>query len=86
MKYIVEILKQWEKENPKWENLPAIVSFVFYHGATKWKIPNEFLHLVDAEESWHPYFGIFSFRFWISGESQIGSCPKTAAYKLGSWP
>nr|VFJ44440.1 MAG: conserved hypothetical protein (putative transposase or invertase) [Candidatus Kentron sp. FM]VFJ64121.1 MAG: conserved hypothetical protein (putative transposase or invertase) [Candidatus Kentron sp. FM]VFK08950.1 MAG: conserved hypothetical protein (putative transposase or invertase) [Candidatus Kentron sp. FM] len=55
LKYMVEILKRWEEKNPGWERLPAIVPFVFYHGARKWKIPDEFLPLVDAEEGWKPY-------------------------------
>nr|VFK15068.1 MAG: conserved hypothetical protein (putative transposase or invertase) [Candidatus Kentron sp. LFY] len=61
LRYMVEILKQWVKENPKWKRLPAIVPFIFYHGEKEWKIPNEFLHLVDFEESWRPY--LLDFRF-----------------------
>nr|VFK54579.1 MAG: protein of unknown function (DUF4351) [Candidatus Kentron sp. TUN]VFK57607.1 MAG: protein of unknown function (DUF4351) [Candidatus Kentron sp. TUN] len=33
------------------------------HGATEWKIPNEFLYLVDTEEVWRPY--LLNFRFPI---------------------
>nr|VFJ92410.1 MAG: conserved hypothetical protein (putative transposase or invertase) [Candidatus Kentron sp. LFY] len=61
LRYMVEILKQWVRENPKWKRLPAIVPFVFYHGEREWKIPNEFLHLVDCEESWRPYLLNFQF-------------------------
>ena len=61
LRYMVEILKQWEKENPNWDRLPAIVPFVFYHGAEEWKIPNEFVHLVNAEEGWESY--LLNFRF-----------------------
>ena len=61
LKYMVEILKGWVKENPKWKRLPAIVPFIFYHGEREWKIPNEFLHLVDSEESWRPYLLNFQF-------------------------
>nr|VFK78934.1 MAG: conserved hypothetical protein (putative transposase or invertase) [Candidatus Kentron sp. SD] len=61
LKYMVEILKEWEKKNDNWDRLPAIVPFVFYHGATEWRIPNEFLHLVNAEEDWRPY--LLNFRF-----------------------
>ncbi|MBF0133431.1 MAG: Rpn family recombination-promoting nuclease/putative transposase, partial [Magnetococcales bacterium] len=50
LKYMVEALKQWERENPDWDYLPAIIPFVFYHGATVWRVPDEFLALVDAEE------------------------------------
>ena len=55
LKYLVEFLKQWEKQNPDWDYLPAVVPFVFYHGAREWKIPDEFLYLVDTEEAWRPY-------------------------------
>nr|VFK61618.1 MAG: conserved hypothetical protein (putative transposase or invertase) [Candidatus Kentron sp. UNK]VFK70450.1 MAG: conserved hypothetical protein (putative transposase or invertase) [Candidatus Kentron sp. UNK] len=61
LRYLLEILKQWEKKNPNWRQLPAVVPFVFYHGAEEWKIPNEFLHLVNFEESWRPY--LLDFRF-----------------------
>ena len=33
LKYMVEILKGWVKENPKWKRLPVIVPFVFYQRA-----------------------------------------------------
>ncbi|VFN03878.1 MAG: conserved hypothetical protein (putative transposase or invertase) [Candidatus Kentron sp. G] len=72
LRYMVEILKQWEKENPDWERLPAIVPFVFYHGAEDWKIPNEFLHLVDAEKGWEPY--LLNFRFPVL---DLGMVPDT---------
>nr|VFJ45821.1 MAG: conserved hypothetical protein (putative transposase or invertase) [Candidatus Kentron sp. FM]VFJ45990.1 MAG: conserved hypothetical protein (putative transposase or invertase) [Candidatus Kentron sp. FM]VFK20703.1 MAG: conserved hypothetical protein (putative transposase or invertase) [Candidatus Kentron sp. FM] len=72
LKYMVEILKRWEKENPDWEKLPAIVPFVFYHGAEDWKIPNEFLHLVDAEDGWEPY--LLNFRFPVL---DLGTVPDT---------
>nr|VFJ68357.1 MAG: conserved hypothetical protein (putative transposase or invertase) [Candidatus Kentron sp. FW] len=72
LKYMVEILKRWEKENPDWERLPAIVPFVFYHGAEDWKIPNEFLHLVDAEKGWEPY--LLNFRFPVL---DLGTVPDT---------
>ncbi|NNJ83540.1 MAG: hypothetical protein HKP13_01185 [Gammaproteobacteria bacterium] len=61
LKYMVEILKLWEKKHADWDRLPAIVPFVFYHGAREWKIPNEFLHLVDAEKSWRPYLLNFQY-------------------------
>ena len=32
LRYLVEILKQWEKKHPTWDHLPAIVPFVFYRG------------------------------------------------------
>ncbi|MCB2263541.1 MAG: Rpn family recombination-promoting nuclease/putative transposase [Candidatus Thiosymbion ectosymbiont of Robbea hypermnestra] len=61
LRYLVEILKQWEKQHRNWDRLPAIVPFVFYHGLDEWKIPDEFLQLVATEESWRPY--LLNFRF-----------------------
>ena len=63
LRYIVEILKRWVEENPKWDHLPAIVPFLFYNGEKAWRIPTEFLHLVDAEEGWRPY--LLDFRFSV---------------------
>ena len=61
LRYLVEILRQWIKENPKWDRLSAIVPLLFCHGEKEWKIPNEFLHLVDFEEGWRPYLLDFQF-------------------------
>ncbi len=55
LKYMVEALKQWEREHPDWKRLPAIVPFTFYHGAAEWRVPTEFQALVDAEDGWRPY-------------------------------
>ncbi|MBF0341563.1 MAG: Rpn family recombination-promoting nuclease/putative transposase [Magnetococcales bacterium] len=61
LRYKVEAWKQWVRENPAWKRLPAIVPFVFYHGETEWRIPTEFLALVDAEEGWRPFLLNFQF-------------------------
>jgi len=82
-KYMGEILKQWEKDNPDWKQLPAIVPFVFYHGATEWKIPNEFLHLVDAEEAWRPY--LLNFRFPVLDLGEIPDKELSKDRRLYPW-
>nr|VFK39540.1 MAG: conserved hypothetical protein (putative transposase or invertase) [Candidatus Kentron sp. SD]VFK44764.1 MAG: conserved hypothetical protein (putative transposase or invertase) [Candidatus Kentron sp. SD]VFK80391.1 MAG: conserved hypothetical protein (putative transposase or invertase) [Candidatus Kentron sp. SD] len=61
LRYMAEILREWEKSNPNWKRLPAIIPFVVYHGAKPWKIPNEFRRFIDAEEAWGPY--LLNFRF-----------------------
>ncbi|MBF0191923.1 MAG: Rpn family recombination-promoting nuclease/putative transposase [Magnetococcales bacterium] len=61
LKYMVEALKQWEREHPEWVCLPAIVPFVFYHGAATWRVPDEFLALVDTEDNWRPHLLNFPF-------------------------
>ncbi|MBF0416374.1 MAG: Rpn family recombination-promoting nuclease/putative transposase [Magnetococcales bacterium] len=45
---------QWAKVEI-WKRLPVIVPLVVYHGADKWRIPNNFLALVDAPTGWRQY-------------------------------
>ncbi|MBF0272323.1 MAG: Rpn family recombination-promoting nuclease/putative transposase, partial [Magnetococcales bacterium] len=82
-KYMVEALKQWEREHGKWERLPAIVPFVFYHGATAWRVPDEFLALVDAEEGWHPY--LLNFRFTVLDLGRIDDRQLSRQPNLRAW-
>ncbi|MEO5347862.1 MAG: Rpn family recombination-promoting nuclease/putative transposase [Magnetococcus sp. YQC-9] len=70
LKYQVEAWKQWVRENPEWTRLPAIVPFLFYHGATEWRIPTEFMALVDAEEGWRPFLLNFQFPVFDLGKVQ----------------
>ena len=84
-KYMTKALEQWVMENPDWTLLPAIVPFLFYHGATKWKIPDEFLALVDAEEGWRPYLLNFQFPVFDLGEipdKKLSSNPNLRAWLL----
>lgn len=83
LKYMGEILRQWEKDNPKWKRLPAIVPFVFYHGSKEWKIPNEFLNLVDAEEAWRPY--LVNFRFPVFDLGEIPDKQLSKSHRLYVW-
>nr|VFK41026.1 MAG: conserved hypothetical protein (putative transposase or invertase) [Candidatus Kentron sp. SD] len=69
LRYMVEILKRWEKSNPNWKRLPAIVPFVVYHGAREWKIPTEFGRFIDAEEAWGSY--LLNFRFPVLDLGEI---------------
>ncbi|MBF0160123.1 MAG: Rpn family recombination-promoting nuclease/putative transposase, partial [Magnetococcales bacterium] len=62
LKYMVEIWKQWERENSRWTQLPPIIPLVLYHGASQWRIADEFLTLVAAEEGWRQYLLNFQFR------------------------
>nr|VFK23309.1 MAG: conserved hypothetical protein (putative transposase or invertase) [Candidatus Kentron sp. MB]VFK28437.1 MAG: conserved hypothetical protein (putative transposase or invertase) [Candidatus Kentron sp. MB]VFK74252.1 MAG: conserved hypothetical protein (putative transposase or invertase) [Candidatus Kentron sp. MB] len=83
LKYMVEILKQWEKKNPKWKRLPAVVPFVFYHGFSKWRIPREFLALVNTEEAWRPY--LLNFRFPVLDLGEIPDKQLTEDPRLYPW-
>ncbi|MBF0159185.1 MAG: Rpn family recombination-promoting nuclease/putative transposase [Magnetococcales bacterium] len=69
LKYLVEAWKQWERENPDWQQLPPIIPFILYHGQAKWRVADEFLALVAAEESWRPY--LLNFRFRVMDLGQI---------------
>jgi predicted transposase/invertase (TIGR01784 family) len=83
LKYMVEALKQWERKHPKWKHLPAIVPFLFYHGKKTWKIPNEFLALVDAEDAWRPY--LLNFPFTIMDLGQIDDPVLSQQPQLRAW-
>ncbi|MBF0603205.1 MAG: Rpn family recombination-promoting nuclease/putative transposase [Nitrospirae bacterium] len=83
LKYMVEALKQWERENPGWVHLPAIVPFVFYHGATVWQVPDEFLVLVDAEEGWRPY--LLNFRYTVLDLGQVDDRHLSHQPNLRAW-
>ena len=83
LKYMVEILKQWERNNPKWKRLPAIVPFVFYHGFSKWRIPREFLSLVNTQEAWKPY--LLNFRFPLVDLGKIPDPELSRDRRLYPW-
>ena len=83
LRYMVEILKQWERQQSDWDRLPAVIPFVFYHGAREWKIPNEFLHLVNAEETWKPYLP--NFRFPVFDLGKIPDKQLSRNRRLNAW-
>ena len=58
---ISAFLEQKARENEKWRQLPAVLALLVYNGAQEWRIPNEFLALVDADEVLHPW--LLNFRF-----------------------
>ncbi|MBF0271528.1 MAG: Rpn family recombination-promoting nuclease/putative transposase [Magnetococcales bacterium] len=83
LKYLIEALKQWERENPEWKHLPAIIPFVFYHGSAIWRIPDEFLALVDAETGWRPY--LLNFRFTVLDLGRIDDRQLSRQPSLRAW-
>nr|VFK19203.1 MAG: conserved hypothetical protein (putative transposase or invertase) [Candidatus Kentron sp. LPFa] len=83
LRYMVEILKQWEQQQSDWDRLPAVIPLVFYHGAREWKIPNEFLHLVNAEEAWKPYLP--NFRFPVLDLGKIPDKQLSGNRRLNAW-
>lgn len=82
-KYQIEALKQWEREHPDWDRLPAVVPFVFYHGSSEWRVPDEFLALVDAEEGWKPY--LLNFRFPVFDLGHVADAELSRQPRLRAW-
>ncbi|MBF0435703.1 MAG: Rpn family recombination-promoting nuclease/putative transposase [Magnetococcales bacterium] len=87
LRYMVRTLEQWERENPEWKRLPAIVPLVVYHGADKWRIPNNFLALVDAPTGWRPYLLDFKFSLFDLGhveDQKLSKQPYLRAWLLAA--
>ncbi len=83
LRYKAEVWNQWVRENPEWKLLPCIVPFVFYHGETEWKIPNEFMAIVDAEEGWRHFLLNFHFPVFDLGkvpDHRLSQHPKLRAW------
>lgn len=58
---ISAFLEQKVRENEKWQQLPAVLALLVYNGTQEWRIPNEFLALVDTDEALYPW--LLNFRF-----------------------
>ncbi|MBF0439183.1 MAG: Rpn family recombination-promoting nuclease/putative transposase [Magnetococcales bacterium] len=87
LKYKVEVWKQWVRENPEWKLLPCIVPFIFYHGETEWRIPNEFIAIVDVEEGWRPFLLNFHFPVFDLGKvpnRQLSQHPRLRAWLVAA--
>ncbi|MEO5351182.1 MAG: Rpn family recombination-promoting nuclease/putative transposase [Magnetococcus sp. YQC-3] len=82
-KYMMRALEQWVRENKKWKLLPAIVPFVLYHGKRKWKVPTEFLALVDAEDEWRPY--LLNFPYTVLDVGKIPDVELSRHPQLRAW-
>ncbi len=54
-------MEQAVREDAQWRQLPAVLPLLLYHGQKEWRIPNEFMFLVDADEALHPW--LLNFRF-----------------------
>ncbi|MBF0182182.1 MAG: Rpn family recombination-promoting nuclease/putative transposase [Magnetococcales bacterium] len=54
-------MDQYERKNPEWTLLPAIVPFVLYHGAQTWTISKNFSELLDADDALRPWLVNFPF-------------------------
>lgn len=87
LRYMIRALEQWERENPRWKQLPAIVPLVVYHGADTWRVPNHFLALVDAPTGWQPYLLDFKFSLFDLGhieDRQLSQQPYLRAWLLAA--
>ncbi|MEO5349929.1 MAG: Rpn family recombination-promoting nuclease/putative transposase [Magnetococcus sp. YQC-3] len=54
-------MEQATRKDAQWRKLPAVLPLLLYHGQTEWRIPNEFMFLVDADEALRPW--LLNFRF-----------------------
>ncbi|MBF0459865.1 MAG: Rpn family recombination-promoting nuclease/putative transposase [Magnetococcales bacterium] len=82
-RYMLRSLEQWVRENPRWKFLPAIVPFVLYQGKREWKIPNEFMALVDAEAGWRPY--LLNFQYTVMDIGKIPDRKLSQQPRLRAW-
>ncbi len=58
---ISAFMEQKNRENEQWQKLPAILPLLLYHGKQKWRIANEFMALIDANEALRPW--LINFRY-----------------------
>ncbi|MEO5328946.1 MAG: Rpn family recombination-promoting nuclease/putative transposase [Magnetococcus sp. THC-1_WYH] len=87
LRYLIRALEQWERENPGWKQLPAIVPLVVYHGADTWHVPHHFLALVDAPTGWRPYLLDFKFSLFDLGhieDQKLSQQPHLRAWLLAA--
>ncbi|MEO5349312.1 MAG: Rpn family recombination-promoting nuclease/putative transposase [Magnetococcus sp. YQC-3] len=54
-------MEQAVRDDAQWRKLPAILPLLLYHGQKEWRVPNEFLFLVDVDEALRPW--LLNFRF-----------------------
>ncbi|MBF0162569.1 MAG: Rpn family recombination-promoting nuclease/putative transposase [Magnetococcales bacterium] len=54
-------MEQAVREDAQWRKLPAVLPLLLYHGQKEWRIPNEFMFLVDADEALRPWLLNFCF-------------------------
>ena len=83
LRYMIEIWKQWERENENWQRLPPIIPLILYHGKAGWHIPDEFLALVDADAGWESY--LLNFRFTLMNLGKIPDQQLSHKPKLRVW-
>ena len=57
--------------------------FVFYHGAARWRVPDEFVALVDAEKGWTRY--LLNFRFTVLDLGKIDDHALSRQPRLRAW-
>ncbi|MBF0435124.1 MAG: Rpn family recombination-promoting nuclease/putative transposase [Magnetococcales bacterium] len=72
-------LEQKARERNDWILLPAVVQMIYYHGEQEWRVPGEFITLVDADPALHHW--LINVRFVtidVSGHCQGG---RTNAYE-----
>lgn len=76
-------LDQKTREDEQWRLLPAILPLVFYHGARVWRIPREFLALVDADEALRPWLLNFNYTMVDVGPIPDAQLSRHARLRVG---
>ena len=76
-------MEQAVRENGQWKKLPAILPLLLYHGQKEWRIPNEFIFLVDADEALRPWLLNFCFPVVDLGPIPDGQLSRHARLRAG---
>jgi predicted transposase/invertase (TIGR01784 family) len=87
LRYMVRALEQWAQEHPRWKHLPPIVPLLVYNGATKWRVPDEFLALVNANAGWRPYllnFRYTMFNLGLEEDQHLSHNPRLQAWLVAA--
>ncbi|MEO5334246.1 MAG: Rpn family recombination-promoting nuclease/putative transposase [Magnetococcus sp. YQC-5] len=76
-------MEQATREDAQWRKLPAVLPLLLYHGQTEWRIPNEFLFLVDVDEALRPWLLNFRFPVVDLGPIPDGQLSRDARLRAG---
>ncbi|MBF0114734.1 MAG: Rpn family recombination-promoting nuclease/putative transposase, partial [Magnetococcales bacterium] len=76
-------MDQKTREDKNWRKLPAVLPLLLYHGAQEWRIPNELMFLVDADEALRPWLVNFYFPVVDLGPIPNGQLSQHARLRTG---
>ena len=76
-------MEQAVREDAQWKKLPAVLPLLLYHGQKEWRIPNEFMFLVDADEALRPWLLNFCFPVVDLGPTPNEQLSRNARLRAG---